>query len=671
MKNISFSVRITIMTLVLVVIASAALTTTSIMNTQQLLLEQMRAEGYIIANEVSETVEDAKAFEAIIDEQLASKILLASEAVKYTDPEDWSDSYFTLMTKKFGVTEINLIGPDRKIDYSNIKAYIDWEYPTGHAMDVVFDHEADHYMEAIRVNPVDGKYYKYGGIELYNMHYVQVGIAAEDIEILKKELGMQALLEKEMNKPMVTYALFIDQNNTSVAGTPSMLGVEYNDDVTNNSLKGQRGAAIWTDPETNISSYDIQIPLYEGDEIIGSLAIGISLEGMNEILRTFMLNAILITFVIIILAIIITFFVTKVIVKPLKKMELVINDMAAGDFTVTIDENSLKQKDEIGSISRSLNAMKQSLRSLIDSVVGKSGDLSDSTDTLSRIMEETSHAVTENAQAIEQLASTATDQVNAADSISNNTASLGIEIDATKTLILQANDTVSASGNLSEDGQTKISQLAKITDETSTKALAIEDGVIAVDQAINDMVNFVDIISAISEQTNLLALNASIEAARAGDAGRGFAVVADEIRKLSVETNDATDKINALIQNVKEKVTYSVDEAKGVKTINERQVSALNDVMTVFENISHSLSTLIGNMDGVLSATESVEAMKEEIVASTQAMAAMTETVSATYEEISASTEEQTASVEEISALASNNLAMADALKEEVEKFKI
>lgn len=123
-----------------------------------------------------------------------------------------------------------------------------------------------------------------------------------------------------------------------------------------------------------------------------------------------------------------------------------------------------------------------------------------------------------------------------------------------------------------------IQQLAEMTSDIVGKARKASE--YAFDT--NEIVSF---IKKIASKTNLLGLNASIEAAKAGEAGRGFNVVAEEIRKMSINTTESANKINLILNNIKE----STDEIS-------RDINESNDIfqsqMAILEEISASMSEL-------------------------------------------------------------------------------
>lgn len=93
-----------------------------------------------------------------------------------------------------------------------------------------------------------------------------------------------------------------------------------------------------------------------------------------------------------------------------------------------------------------------------------------------------------------------------------------------------------------------IGAVRNIEDERSAKS-AHETIVENNHKTYHQVSEVVDVISQIATQTNLLALNAAVEAARAGEAGRGFSIVADEVKKLANQTQEATKRIQDVLDS--------------------------------------------------------------------------------------------------------------------------
>lgn len=104
-------------------------------------------------------------------------------------------------------------------------------------------------------------------------------------------------------------------------------------------------------------------------------------------------------------------------------------------------------------------------------------------------------------------------------------------------------------------------------------------------------------IREISEQTNLLGLNAAIEAARVGEQGAGFGVVASEVRKLSVNTREATKTIEDSLALVQRSIRHMEQEIEAIAASSAAQA----ELVTQFSDVIERLNETSGEMTRFIS----------------------------------------------------------------------
>jgi methyl-accepting chemotaxis protein len=198
-----------------------------------------------------------------------------------------------------------------------------------------------------------------------------------------------------------------------------------------------------------------------------------------------------------------------------------------------------------------------------------------------------------------------------------------------------------------------ISSIHSVADEVGHAAKVIAE----LEDDSRNIGTILETIKGIAEQTNLLALNAAIEAARAGEQGRGFAVVADEVRKLAQSTQEATARIQDLIERLQVKALAAVKVMEEGRVRVDASVGQAGNAGASLEKITRAVAS-IRDMNG-----EIASSAKDQL-----GVAEGINTSIATINQMAAVTSAGVRSTEEAVA----NLAkLVDQLKNSVGQFKV
>jgi methyl-accepting chemotaxis protein len=371
---------------------------------------------------------------------------------------------------------------------------------------------------------------------------------------------------------------------------------------------------------------------------------------------------------IIVLAVLISIFVSRKITKPIKKLQETMKEVELGNLSVQLP---VSKHDEIGKLSESFNGMIAQMQSMMKKVSILSNQVSEASQTLVASAEENTAASNEVATTMEQIASGASSQTEIFDKNTTVMESLAEKI---RQVEKEADEIYSNSESMhhtSQDGLKKVHVLKEQFEMTSqiTKEMVI--AVQSLDQNSTSINNIVSKIAEIASQTNLLALNAAIEAARAGEAGKGFAVVADEVRKLAEQTESSLKDISSIIGSMQIETKKTVNLiGKTHESISE-QGKAVVETEEVFTSITTAITSGRSLVENIAKSMDDMVNQRDLLVKNVQEVTAISQETAAGTQQVSASIEETTASMEQLNHLALELDGFAREMNEEIIKFKL
>lgn len=335
-----------------------------------------------------------------------------------------------------------------------------------------------------------------------------------------------------------------------------------------------------------------------------------------------------------------TITIGKSIIKPIRKLSFLANDIANGDLTHSIDKQS---NDEIGDLSCSFATMSDNLREIIQSINADSDLLSHK----SQLLIQTNSEMTEHSNDVLKealnVASASEEMANTAKEVSHNctdASNFSSDVqEVVKTGVVQVRNAVE--------------KIRKHTQQTNESAIMIHK----LGEQTQQISGIISTIQEIAEQTNLLALNAAIEAARAGEHGRGFAVVADEVRSLAGRTAGSTKEISSMIISIQE----MVKETTNNMDVNVSKMNEIADDTIAIENSLNSIN----------SSVETVHEQILQIAKATDEQTSTSQNISNNMQAISDTTHETATQVGKSLDIAKELKDISISMSDKVKQFKL
>ncbi len=326
---------------------------------------------------------------------------------------------------------------------------------------------------------------------------------------------------------------------------------------------------------------------------------------------------------------------------PLADMQQLITRAAQEhDFTGRIEVRGM---DEVGITAHAFNDLMDTLQKSLGELRQGMIRIDEATVTLAGAADAAAGASSETSESASAMAASVEQMSVSITSVSDHTR--------------EALNIANTAGEYSETGGKVIGSSVNAMDDIAVQVRTVGTTITELGEHSQRISSVVQVIKEVADQTNLLALNAAIEAARAGEQGRGFAVVADEVRKLAERTSKATGEIAAMIGDIQSRSQSAVAAM-------ESTIQRLESGTRLAGQAGEAIAAIRGANGEVLRVFSDIdEAMREQGAASYD--------IAQRVERVAQASEQSSNSVRISAEEASHIRQLADAMRANVERYKV
>lgn len=414
-------------------------------------------------------------------------------------------------------------------------------------------------------------------------------------------------------------------------------------------------------------------PFYQegSSEIVGMVFLGTPQETVSAIINKVRLQMLLIITAVVILAAIITYLNVGKIVRALKHSMGRLAELTEGSLNVEVNKATLKRKDEIGDVGRSIVKLSNYLRKTVVTIMERSDKLSEESLCMEKLADSVECAMKEVQESAQQMATSTMGQAEDATTASQNVTDMGNMIGENGAEVVRISGISENVKNISNDAMGELDELNHAMGNVREAISFLSKQTQLTNESVTKISESAELITKIASQTNLLSLNASIEAARAGEHGKGFAVVAQEIQQLSEQSNNAADEISALLSDLTRNSSQTIKRMDEVLVVLEEQEKDIKRTGEIFQSVTSGIIDTVSGMNDIMEKTNKLETIRTDTVAVVQNSAALAEENSASIEEVLALVETVYKNLGDIAENAKSLNQLSKDMKESVHVFKV